>query len=223
MTIHYVGMIYVQADGVLDAALQAFRSLYRGKQNTDDPSIWREDSAVLDVSPDPSTHCAFDVVDGRLSYKEDYSSYIADLSPDIVDLEERHYTTLFLKHGGLRIIAEHLREHPDSRRALLQWWHPHHLDTMQEAPCLTQLHFRRYGNTLQIHAHARACNAYNLLLLDLQACSFAQHTVSRLLGIPAGQHVQYIDSLHFYTRDKQFIQRQLAHMQKASVWQSGKK
>ena len=212
-------MIYVQANTIRAAARQAFYDLYKGaSENESDLSMWYEDTAALQALTVDSSSPGFSINDAGFCYVETYSNYVPTVHPSVIALEEKHYTTLLLTSGRVSAIVKHLSKYPDSRRALLSGWSPRFYTVNREAPCLTALYFRIRQGRLDVHAHARACNAYTLLLLDLQVVAAVQELVAHKLMVPTGIQTQYIDSLHFYRQDREAIIQQLTYMATTPAW-----
>jgi thymidylate synthase len=115
-------------------------------------------------------------------------------------------------------LVEHFRLYPDSRRQVATIWSPKYLDPKVVGVCITQLYCRLRNNALDLHSHARANDAYRLLLLDMQLAIGVQREIARQLGVSAGRYAHYVDSLHFYKRYKIEIEKQRKYMQNSPVW-----
>ena len=215
-------MINVQATNITAAAKAAFTELCAGEANGNDSLIWKEDAALISIDNPIQEEPAFTITDdNRPRYIKDYSAYVPDVDPNLVTLEEEHYNQAIFAKGHLDVIVRHLRRHPDSRRALISVWSmQHHLNVTRAAPCLTQLYFRLYNGKVDVHAHARACDAYRLLLLDMQVVGALHAVVADRLQLLPGRYIHFIDSLHFYKKYLPAIIKQREYIETAPVWQT---
>jgi len=213
-------MITVQASNHLTAAKQAFYDLYeKGAENTSDRSIWREDTAAIEISaPLMGETDGFSIKDSRFRYLGNYAAYFPTVDPALITAEEEDYSELFLQSGGLKTLVEHFRLYPDSRRQLFSSWLPMHMDPKVVGVCITQLYCRLRNNTLELHSHARANDAYRLLLLDMQLAMSVQREIASQLNVPLGRYTHFVDSLHFYKQYESDIERQRAYMQTSPHW-----
>lgn len=213
-------MIIVHASSPVAAAKQAFLDLYtKGTPNTSDESIWREDAAVIEIeAPTTNDLKGFVIEHERFQYRGDYKLYFPEVDSTLIKAEEEDYTKLFLQSGGLETLVSHFRLYPDSRRQLISSWSPKYMDPKVIGVCITHLYCRLSNNSLELHSHARANDAYRLLLLDMQLAISVQKEIARQLGVPVGRYIHYVDSLHFYKRYKTNIEDQLAYMHTSPVW-----
>lgn len=204
------------------AARKTFLSLYHeGVENSSDKSIWLEDAAVIEVEA-PGKDGApkgFIIEQGQFRYRGDYKLYFPTIDLALVATEEKDYTKLFLQSGSLETLVNHFRLYPDSRRQLVSSWSPKYMDPKVVGVCITQLYCRLRNGTLELHSHARANDAYRLLLLDMQLAMSIQKEIAHQLKMPMGRYVHYVDSLHFYKDYKPEIENQLTYMQESVVWQ----
>ena len=113
----------------------------------------------------------------------------------------------------LKLIIDHLRTHPESRRAVLTMWQPQAdmqgvdygthvvggLDS-KDIPCNTQAYFKVRDGKLQMTV---CCRSNDLLWgaygANVVHFSMLQEYVAGKLGLPLGPYYQVSDSLHVYT------------------------
>ena len=191
-------MIIVKTETLLQAAKKAFLALYDGLGNVSDLSIFREDAAVIEVSKPNVSRQAFTLRGNALSYDGDYLKYYPFGDPTTAKIEQEYFTKAFIETGQIDAIVSYLRKQPDGRRALISVWSSAFLDNpRQSSACITQLYFRLRAGELEAHSHSRANDAYRLLLLDMQFSCSVQFEICRILGIPAGRYIHFVDSSNF--------------------------
>ena len=210
-------MIIIKTNHLLQAAKLAFLALYQGEKNVSDPSIFREDAAVIEVSSPTDT--PFGLRDGRLSYSGDYLRYFPYLEGSTVTAEEEYFTTAFIEAGHLDAITSYLQSRPDGRRALVSIWSPKFLEaSTKPSACITQLYFRVFNGRLEVHSHSRANDAYRLLLLDMQFCCWVQADVARQLRLSVGRYIHFVDSLQLYSKHQEAIRKQHDFINSSVEW-----
>ena len=118
----------------------------------------------------------------------------------------------------LDVLIEHLREQPDSRRAVLQMWHtnydlepryrPHNPGEVytigglgsKDVPCNTTAYFKIRDGALRL----TVCNRSNDMIWGAYGANAVQFStlqeyVANKLGVEVGPYYQMSDSLHVYT------------------------
>src|SRR5437660_8991845 len=138
-------MIVTQSNDLISATKQVFLKLYDGQPNASDPSIFREDVAVIELlhSGQKPPVLAFELRDNQLHYVADYRKYFPEVDTDLPRVEQEHFTDIIIATGDLDAITNHLTRHPDSRRGVVSTWSPHYLlHPKQGGVCVTQLYFR---------------------------------------------------------------------------------
>jgi len=213
-------MISIQCSNTIAAAKQAFLALYKtGVQNSDDPALLCEDTAVIEVIDPSMSKLAFVRDKTSFRYTGQYAKYVLGIEKTLTKLEEDHYTEILLSDPALNTLVGCLRTSPSSRRILLSTWLPMHaMPTRPAAPCLTQLYFRRNNGKLEVHSHFRANDAYRLLLMDMQLVTSIQQEVARQLGLSIGRYIHFVDSLHFYKEHIEHITAQRDHVMQSPIW-----
>ncbi len=116
----------------------------------------------------------------------------------------------------LERIINHLKEKPDSRRAVLEMWSVHsdlnRIDTSKDVCCNTHVYFsirkdvvpdRFTGAILKSYLDMTVCNRSNDLILGMLGAnvvhfSFLQEYIATSLGIEVGVYNQMTNNLHVY-------------------------
>lgn len=214
-------MIIVSEESLLQATKAAFLALYSGSPNRSDPSVLREDAAIVSVTSAKNDDQPFSLKDGELRYRGQYSKYFPFLNDDIVPLEEKYFAKAFVETNELDAVSDLLLKQRSSRRALINAWRPNHRTTAKGgAACITQLYFRLRNDSLHVHSHSRANDAYRLLLLDMQFVAWAQQEIARRLKVATGELLHFVDSLHLYVKHADEVDKQRQFIIGAQEWRS---
>lgn len=213
-------MIIIEKESVVVAAREALLAIMETRPNISDSSILRERSAVIRIKPGGINPVGFYINANTFVYKGDYATYIPEIDTSLVAEEERDYTKLFLANGAIDSLILALRKNNDSRRAVVSSWDSQYLDPKVVGVCITQLYARLRDGKLELHSHARANDAYRLLLLDMQLALCIQQELAERVGVPVGEYIHFIDSLHVYKKYAPQIERQLQYMRENSLWKA---
>lgn len=105
-------------------------------------------------------------------------------------------------------IVSLLEDWPDCPRAQISLWNPDRdYVRYNAAPCLQILWFKIINRRLDLHVHMRTTDCYGKLLMNVNEFLELQHHVGTRLGLPAGVYCQFVDSLHFHTKDTDAVDR----------------
>jgi len=213
-------MIVVEQSSVVTAVKEAFFAVLAAEPNTSDPSILHEDAAVIRVTPTADIPPGFIIRDNTFHYQGTYSDYFPEVDADLVGEEERDYTKLFLSNNAVRDMTQAIIKDTDSRRCLATSWDKRYLNPQVVGVCITQLYARMHNGKLELHSHARANDAYRLLLLDMQLALCIQRAIATAAEVPTGDYIHFVDSLHMYSKYESPIHTQSRYMQQHQLWQS---
>jgi thymidylate synthase len=97
---------------------------------------------------------------------------------------------------------------PDCPRAQIVLWNSE-FDYIRSnvAPCLQILWFKIIDHRLDLHVHMRTTGCYGKLLMNVNEFLTLQHHVAGRLGSATGIYRQFVDSLHFHTKDADAVDR----------------
>lgn len=98
-------------------------------------------------------------------------------------------------------IVSHLKKHPDSRRAVFNFWDKSYEDPKVGATCLVYLYFRQTSQGLDMHACMRANNAFRISLMNFHIYGSIHREVCKKLGVKMGNYYHFADSYHVYHKD----------------------
>jgi Thymidylate synthase len=212
-------MIIVSEDSILQATKVAYLTLYNGSANESDPTILREDAATISIANPAADEQPFALQDGAIRYTGCYPRYFPFMDVEFVPREETYFSNAFLVTKELDGIIKLLQTNPASRRALISTWGPDHRAAAKGgAACVTQLYFRMRSNSLHLHSHSRANDAYRLLLLDMQFVTWVQQEIARKLEVKVGPMVHFVDSLHLYVKHSAEVEKQKEFMMNSPEW-----
>jgi hypothetical protein len=211
-------MIVIEQNNVVAAAREALFAVLETSPNTSDESILYEATAAIRIIPGGSKPAGFRIQDNIFQYVGNYLDYVPEVDGMLVDDEERDYTKLFLASGAVPAITQALLNDGNSRRCVASSWDDKYLDPQVVGVCITQLYARMRNGKLEFHSHARANDAYRLLLLDMQLALCIQEAIAQAIGVPVGEYVHFADSLHVYKKYEAKIKRQRQYMQGCSLW-----
>lgn len=103
----------------------------------------------------------------------------------------------------IKAIIEHLKETPNSRRAVLGMWSPQHdLENLKskDVPCNTQAYFDLRGGVLNMTVTNRSNDLmWGMLGANAVHFSFLQEFIAGALGVPVGVYRQFSNNVHLYT------------------------
>lgn len=98
-------------------------------------------------------------------------------------------------------IVNHLKQYPNSRRAVFNFWDKSYEDPKVGAACLVYLYFRQTSQGLDMHACMRANNAFRISLMNFHIYGSIHREVCKKLGVEMGNYYHFADSYHVYNKD----------------------
>jgi thymidylate synthase len=108
-------------------------------------------------------------------------------------------------------VVRHLRQKPESRRAVIPIYSVKDTVTSHpEVPCTCTLQFLLRRNRLELLTHMRSNDAFTGLPNDVFAFTMMQEMVARALNVEIGEYKHLVGSLHLYESDRLRAERFLA-------------
>jgi thymidylate synthase len=142
-----------------------------------------------------------------LEYVQQFNKRMEDFSDDGTTLNGAYgyrWREYWLK-DQLDLLIEHLTDHPDSRRAVLQMWSVDDLQkivddpTCKDVPCNTQVYFKIRKGGLQMTVTCRSNDIiWGTYGANAVHFSILQEYVAARLGVPIGTYYHLSDSFHAY-------------------------
>jgi hypothetical protein len=94
-------------------------------------------------------------------------------------------------------LDKHIRENPMSRQHTMTIWNPEHL-YIGDPPCTMMLHFLQTHGSLDCSVHMRSQDLLRGCFYDIWHFSKIQEIFANIMGVPVGQYIHYMDSVHVY-------------------------
>jgi len=211
-------MINIKTNSITSAVKLAYFYLLRSKEIPNDKELIKEDSAVISISNIAKEPFVISIVDRKLSCNYDWKKYFPDIDTKKIKEELEYWEDEFIGKRKMKTMIDYLRNYPQSRRAIVSFWHDSYRGPNDKCSCITYLYFRLRNNKLEMHSHVRANNLFFLVFLDIVILSQFQKLVANKLGLDVGDYVHFIDSLHFYHKESVLIKKQVKYMNISSVW-----
>jgi hypothetical protein len=212
-------MLVTISETVKEAYVELLGKLIAHSSKHDDPELYREDVAVAHIRGESETGPAITLENGAIKDTFPYSEYFPHVTPELVDLELRYRNRQFIEERRLAEIVSYLRANPLSKRAITLLWQDEYRDLSKGASCEIAAFFRLKDGRLEMHTHMRANNASFLLFMDMRILTGIQRLVAKSLGVPAGDYVHFIDSLHIYETERAAVLKQAEIVATSEAWQ----
>lgn len=193
-------MLILKAKTPEDLYKKSFLAVYKLPDLDGDPKNYKDTSAILTLENySQDNGVVWD--DSGFNSTFDYTKYILDGDKQI-QLEVDHYNEEFMKSGKLESFLKYFRSDETTKKGLINLWDNDHLDPFRPFPCLTYVWFRKLGSTLHMNCHMRANDAYKILIMDLHVGTSLHQYISKKLDLKLGIYHHFVDTLHFYHRNK---------------------
>lgn len=183
---------------------KTFLEVYKLPDLEGDPKNYKDTSAVLTLK-DYKQDDGVVWNDNGFNSSFDYTQYIKE-GAEQIKLEVEHYNEEFIQSGKLESFFKYFSSDEATKKGLINLWDNDHLDPEKPFPCLTYVWFRKMGDTLQMNCHMRANDAYKILIMDLHVGTSLHEYVSNKLGLKKGVYNHFVDTLHFYLRNRHEIE-----------------
>lgn len=213
-------MLVAISETVKEAYAELLGKLLVQSTKHDDPELYREDVAVAHIRGDSETGPPLELEDGVLCDSFPYPDYFPHVTPELVALEMRYWNQQFLEANKLADLVSYLRVNPLSKRALILFWEDKYRDLSKGAVCEVAAFFRLKDGQLEMHTHMRANNASFLLFMDMRVLRGVQRLVARSLGVPVGDYIHFIDSLHVYEAERAAVLKQAELVARSERWKN---
>ncbi len=213
-------MISVRKKNVFAAIKRAYIDLYRKKGGTNDPKLLKEDEGIIVVTGNRKCLPYLSLIKGEFICGLNYSDYFPYANKNLIHNELDYWRKKIIKSNKLNHVISHIRNYPNTKRAILNFLEHSIPQIRGEFPCVSYIYFRKRGEFVDVHAHMRATNANFMMLMDATFVMGIQKIVADELGLKCGIYIQYMDSLHFYKKEASQIDRQLKFMAKSKIWKN---
>lgn len=195
--------LIVKSSDIVNLYRETFKQIYRLPDLENHPKNFKESSALLTLDNYKNENqINFDGKAVKSCF--DYEQFVRD-GNKMFELEAEHYSKVLFSSGKMDKALIQLNEFPDSKKAVVNLWKGNYKEVESDVPCVVYLWFKRSKGSLFMHAHLRANDAYKILLIDLHILTAIHRFVAEELNLEIGEYLHFVDSMHFYTRDKEDI------------------
>ncbi len=202
-------MIYIKEDSIVDAWKKSIKELYLKGIESQKGEFYRFSHAIIEISNTtskdtydenfPMSKESIDIINNYLLTGENEDKVIHDWT-------KIYRNRLFAKkYNQIKQIIEYLRKKPTGKRAQASIWNQEVDLYGKISPCLQLLWFQIINGKLEMHTHMRATDCYGKLLMNINEFITLQNFIAKKLELKSGLYVQFIDSLHFNSNDKELI------------------
>jgi len=211
-------MIIIKTNSIISAVKLAYFDLLNSKNIPNDQDLIKEDSAIISISNVDKEPLVINIVGKKILCDYNWRKYFPDIDIKKIKKEIKYWEKEFIEKRKIKIIINYLRNYPQSRRAIVNFWHDNHKNLNNKCTCITYLYFRLINNKLEMHSHVRANNLFILVFVDMVILSQFQKIVAKELGLDVGKYIHFVDSFHFYHKEDVLIKKQIKYMNLSSVW-----
>jgi thymidylate synthase len=191
---------------------RAFSLLYKKGSPVPENGFYRNECAALEVC-DTSRNSAWHTPMCPTSAQEiaaisHYFVHGGDQTGIDHEWTKIYRYRIFEEQKRIDKIVALLMEWPDCPRAQISLWNSEY-DYVRSnvAPCLQILWFKIIDCRLDLHVQMRTTDCYGKLLMNMNEFLELQHHVAGKLALPTGVYCQFVDSLHFHTKDASVVDR----------------
>lgn len=213
-------MLHITGSSVKDVYKKTFFSLLKGKRY-DDPEIYKEDSAVIEVFSNRKQN-NLKMVNEKFILSHAYDRLFPFVDKELPDEEMKYWTKSLISEGRFKKTVEYLREYPLSKRAIVLFWNEKYQDLNGPSVCEIAAFFRKKGNRLDMHTMMRANNASFLLYMDLEVLTGVHQLFCDSLHLRVGKYIHFVNSLHFYEAELGLIEKQYNLLKHSEIWKTEK-
>ena len=105
-----------------------------------------------------------------------------------------------------------IRTNPDSRRIIVNAWHPgeNHPDQVALPPCHCMFQFYVAGNKLSLHMYQRSCDMFLGVPFNIASYSLLLHMIAFITHLEAHEFVHTLGDAHIYLDAVDQVKRQLS-------------
>jgi thymidylate synthase len=158
--------------------------------------------------------------DNRLEFIRHYIERYSKESEDGERVLGGYGPRLFDQRGvnQVRSVIRLLKQHPDSRQAVLQLFNAEDLlGSCKAVPCTTTMQFMVRQSRLHLLVSMRSNDAFMGLPHDIFCFTMFQELVARDLGVSLGIYKHFVGSMHLYDTDRTAAEQYLSEKVQPSI------
>lgn len=198
-------IITVNSSGVGDAFRKCFKKLYEADAPSSDPDLIKESPLVLTINNINRDNLSIIVDNNQLKHANADKELISD-SPETIQKVIKHYNEELFETGRVEWLVKYLKHVPNSRRSLVDVWQDQSDSNLgKDNPCVIYFWFRLNRQSLAMHTHMRANDAFRKFMLNLEIFLALQKYLATKLSYKIGRYLHFVDSFHFYKFNQQEI------------------
>jgi len=189
---------------VLGVARKAFVVLYDEGGISSDPELLKEDVALIHIKRNKSEKWV-SINNKKFVCSDKYRQFSPFVNPELMRVEKDYWEGELFRSGKADWLINYLKKFPFSKRAILLLWKDEYTNLSSNCSCTSSIFFRIKNSKLEMHSTVRANNCSFLLFLDMSFMLAFQDFIARKLDVGLGDYYHFVDSLHFYKTESDFI------------------
>lgn len=203
-------MLYIKAKTIAECWRQSFKKLYNEGLEYQENNFFRHSPAVIEIeniSKDfydtnfPMSKKDIEIINNYLITGEKENKVTHDWT-------KIYRKRLFSKENDqISGLIDYLKKEPAGKRAQACVWKQETDMYAKIGPCLQIIWAQIINNKLEMHMHMRASDCYGKLLMNLNEFAALQKYIAKKLNIETGLYIQFVDTLHFNSEDKEKIEK----------------
>lgn len=205
-------MIYIKEKTLAEAWRKSFKELYAKGEESQESEFYRFSYAVIEITDTTSTT---DLYDAHFPMSQKDITIINNylLTGEKEEEVIHEWTKLYRQrlfaedYNQVENIIEYFEKKPAGKRAQMSIWNQQ-IDLYGKiGPCLQIIWLQIMNGKLEMHVHMRASDCYGKLLMNMNEFIALQNYMAKRLNIRCGSYIQFTDSLHFNSNDKEVVDK----------------
>lgn len=197
-------MINITGQSILEISKETFISLHDSSDMSGDPELLKEDVALIHIVHKEMNNWV-NVTNREFIYSDGYKKYSPYVDPKLLTIEKEYWDRELFGSGKSVWLIDYLKKFPLSKRAILLLWKDQYTDLSCTCSCTSSIFFRIKKGKLEMHSTVRANNCSFLLFMDMSFMLAFQSYIASELGLERGDYYHFVDSLHLYKTESDFI------------------
>lgn len=207
-------MINISGKNVLEISREAFITLYDSSDIPSDPELFKEDVALIHIESKEAENWV-GVENNEFKCSDAYKKYSPFVDPKLLLIEKEYWDRELFGSGKSDWLVVYLKKFPLSKRAIILLWKDQYTDLSSTCSCTSSIFFRIKKGKLEMHSTVRANNCSFLLFMDMSFMLAFQSYIATKLGLEKGDYYHFVDSLHLYNTESDFISSTYKYLKNA--------
>ncbi len=150
----------------------------------------------------------------RIKHDEAFAEKHGDLGP-VYGKQWRQFAGSEMKVDQLEWVLEEIRHNPDSRRLIVNSWHPPSLGKMALPPCHTMFQFYVIDGELSCQLYQRSADAFLGVPFNIASYALLTQMVAHVSDLEVGDFIHTIGDGHIYKNHLDQVRTQLSRTPRA--------